>query len=119
MINNPSGLNNVTDAPTDFDGAIGIETRGNYSAQFDQKSLGFETRDALGENLNVSLLGMPAENDWILVNNIYDKTFIRHSLSYFLAQKMGYYAPRNQLCEVVINGDYRGIYLFTERNNFV
>ena len=49
-------------------GAIAIEQRGSSSAQFPKKQWGFETQDAAatGENADVSLLGLPAENDWVL-----------------------------------------------------
>ena len=50
----------------DYDGAIGIEIRGSSSQGFPKKQFGFETRDAANEDLNVSLLGFPEEEDWIL-----------------------------------------------------
>ncbi|MBN2614044.1 MAG: CotH kinase family protein [Bacteroidales bacterium] len=115
IINNVSGLNNVNDAGTDYDSHIGIELRGSYSQSLPQKPYGFETRDTTGENFNVSLLGMPEENDWILLANYNDKTFLRNSLSFHLFNKMGHYAPRSRLCEVLMNGSYDGVYLFTEK----
>ena len=33
---------------------------------FPKKQYALETQDADGENLNVPILGMPEENDWIL-----------------------------------------------------
>ena len=115
IINNDSGLNQVSDTATDYDGIIGIELRGAYSQSLPQKPYGFETRDLLGENNNVSLLGMPQENDWILLANYNEKTFVRNPISFYLYNKMGHYAPRSCLCEVMLNGSYDGIYLFTEK----
>lgn len=116
IINHKSGLmNRLTDPPNIYDGFVGIEIRGSSSSNFPQKPFGFETRDALGDNNNVSLLGMPEENDWILISNYNDKVFFRNILSLDLFRKMGHYAPRTQLCEVVINDAYNGIYVLTEK----
>ncbi len=116
IINNPNGeLNHVADLANDYNGAIGIEIRGSYSATLPQKPYGIETRDSLGENNNVKLLGMPKENDWILLANYNDKSFMRNSLAFHLFEKMGHYAPRTKACEVLVNDDYQGIYLLTER----
>ena len=59
IIDNRSGRNRLTDAPTDYDGRIGIKLRGNSSLSFDQKSFTIETRDEDGNDADVSLLGMP------------------------------------------------------------
>lgn len=107
--------NSVQDEPNGYDGNVGIEIRGSYSATLPQKSYGFETRDEKDANLNVKILGMPKENDWILSPNYNDKSFMRNAISYRLFDKMGHYAPRFQHCEVMLNNDYRGIYVMTER----
>lgn len=115
IINNTGGINKVTDTATDYDGLIGIELRGTYSQRLPQKPYGIETRDSLGQNNNVSIMGLPVENDWILLANYNEKTFVRNPVSFHLFQSMGHYAPRSKLCEVVLNGSYEGIYLFTEK----
>jgi hypothetical protein len=58
---------------------------------------------------------MPAENDWVLTANYNDKAFLRNYLAFDLFTKMGHYAPRTAYCEVVVNGDYQGIYLLGEK----
>jgi len=112
---NAGGITSVNDTPNIYNGLIGVEIRGRYSASLPQKPYGLETRDSLGENLNVPLFHMPAENDWILLANYNDKTFMRNSLAFELFRQMGHYAPRTQFCEVIVNGTYQGIYVFTER----
>ena len=103
VISNGSGkVNQSSDPGNIYTGNVGIEIRGAYSASLPQKPYGFETRDARGENLNVSLLGMPEENDWILLANYYDKTFMRNVLAFELFRKMGHYAPRTQMVEVLL-----------------
>ena len=116
IIHNGSGLmNHPTDPANIYDGVAGIEIRGSYSATLPQKPFGIETRDALGNNNNIPLFNMPSENDWILIANYNDKTFLRNVLAFDLFTKMGHYAPRTELCEVVINDIYNGIYVFTEK----
>lgn len=104
-----------TDTANIYHGNIGIEIRGKYSASLPQKPYGFETRDSLDRNLDVSLFHLPEENDWILLANYNDKTFMRNTLSFELFRKMGHYAPRTQFCEVMVNGQYKGIYILTEK----
>jgi hypothetical protein len=111
----PPRKNYVTDPGNIYDGFVGIEIRGSYSASLPQKPYGFETRDSLGNNLNVPILDMPAENDWILIANYNDKTFMRATLAFDLFSKMGNYQPRTRLCEVTVNNDYKGIYVLTEK----
>ena len=111
----PGQLNRDTDPGNVYDGAVGIEIRGSYSASLPQKPFGFETRDAGGENLNVPLLGLPAENDWILLANYNDKSFLRNALAGHIFRQMGHYAPRTRHVEVVVNGSYEGIYVLTEK----
>lgn len=113
--NGPGAINYLTDPYTNYDAAISIEIRGSTSQQYPKKGYGFETQDALGNNNPVSLLGMPMENDWILNGPYPDKTLIRNVLTFDLARKMGHYASDTRYCELVINGDYRGVYVMMER----
>lgn len=107
--------NNVSDPGNNYSGKAGIEIRGSTSSAYPQKSYGFETRDSAGNNRNVALLGMPEENDWILLTNYNDKTFLRNFLAYDIFRKMGHYATRSRYCEVMLNNDYQGIYLLEEK----
>ncbi|MFT5293187.1 MAG: hypothetical protein ACI888_000581 [Flavobacteriales bacterium] len=108
-------VNFLADEPENYNGQIGIEIRGATSAGYPQTPYSFETRDALGENNNVSLVDMPEENDWVLLSNYNDKVLMRNLLASHLFERMGEYAPRVRLCEVQINGDYQGIYAFGEK----
>ena len=116
IVNNGPGMRNALDDPaTDYDGRISIEWRGSTSQNFPKKQYGFETQDEAGENNNVSLLGMPSENDWILNAPYSDKSLVRNVLAYDLGNAMGRYAPRTQFCEVILNGSYEGIYVLMEK----
>jgi hypothetical protein len=115
IIAHENGWNRPGDAGNIYTGKAGIEYRGAFSQMLPQKPYGFETRDASGNNLNVSLLGMPAENDWILLANYNDKVFMRNTLAFSLFEQMGHYAPRTRLCEVIVNSEYMGIFVLTEK----
>ena len=108
-IDNPELLN--------YDGRIGIERRGSSSqTMFNKKPYALETReDDDITNRNVSILGMPAENDWVLNSLAYDQTGMRDVLAYELSNRLGQYASRSVYCEVVVNGDYKGLYAFMEK----
>lgn len=113
--NGPGQRNHVTDPFNDYDGWMGIERRGSSSQMFPKKSYGFETRDSEGNEIDTSLLGMPKESDWILNAHYSDKTLMRNVMTYYLARQMGHYAARTRFCEVVLNGQYWGVYAFMEK----
>ena len=117
IIDNGVGKRNtITDAYNNFKGKIGIELRGSSSQWYSpKKSYGFETRDAAGANLDVSLLGLPADNDWVLTATFSDKTLMRNALTYSIARSTGHYASRTRFCEVVLNGVYQGVYTLAEK----
>ena len=115
IINNETGINQIDDPFNGYDGQISIEIRGSSSQSFPKKQYALETQDSEGENLNVPVLGMPEENDWILHAPYSDKSLLRNYLSYELARDIGKYASRTRFCELVINGDYKGLYIFMEK----
>ncbi|WP_167605668.1 CotH kinase family protein [Maribellus sediminis] len=115
IINNTNGQNRYTDTANEYDGWIGIELRGASSQGYPQKPYALETREADGSNKNVSLLGLPEENDWVLLSNYNDKSFMRNILAYKMFEALGNYAPRARYVEVFLNGNYQGIYLFGEK----
>jgi hypothetical protein len=115
IYNGPGVRNHLSDPWNDYNGKIGIELRGSSSQQFPKKQYAVETRDTLGNNLNVSLLGMPAENDWVLYAVYNDKTLLRDVLAFKLSNDLGMYGSRSRFCEVVLNGDYIGVYVLLEK----
>lgn len=115
VIDKPGQTNFTSDPPTSYSGQIAIEQRGNSSGWMPKKSFNFETQLADGSNNDASLLGMPVENDWVLLANYSDKTLMRNYLAQTIYEKMGRYGPRMRSCEVVIDGEYQGIYLLGER----
>lgn len=113
--NGPGNLNHVSDPFNEFSGLIAIERRGSSSNGFPAKSYGLETRGPDSVNYNASIFNWPMDNDWILYAPYTDKSMIRNVLTYHLGNQMGRWAPRTQLCEVMLNGEYIGVYVFMER----
>jgi hypothetical protein len=113
IINNSTGLNHPVDAP-EYSGNIGIRIRG--SATNPKKSYNIETWTNIVEQpLNASLLGMPSENDWVLLAEYTDRSLMRDLIGFHIYEQMGSWAPRMKLVEVMVNNSYEGVYLFGER----
>jgi hypothetical protein len=116
IIDNGPGLRNgVEDPENGYRGKIGIEIRGSTSQSYPKKNYAFETRKPDGDAFNASLLGMPPENDWVLYGPFSDRSLMRDVLMYRLSNALGRYAPRSRYCELVLNGEYRGVYVLLEK----
>ena len=116
IFNGPGARNYVTDKYNAYKGPIGIELRGTSSQWYSpKKSYSLTTQDSTGANLNVALLGLPADNDWVLSAAYSDKPLLRNALTYGLARGAGDYASRSRYCEVVLDGVYQGVYTLLEK----
>ncbi len=106
-------------APVAYVTAIGIEVHGSSSLSYPKLGYKFECRDAAGEDDDCALVGLPSGSDWVLHAPYSDKTFMRNALAYGLgrdaAEASGRWEPRSQLVEVILDGDYVGVYLLVER----
>jgi hypothetical protein len=92
-----------------YRGRIGIERRGQSSQMFPKRSYAVElARDA-------PLLGMPADDDWILYAPYNDKTLMRNVVAYATARGIGRHAARTRFVELRLKGRYRGVYVLMER----
>lgn len=115
IANGAGNRNHLSDPFNEYNGKIGIEYRGNYSLSLPQKPYSIELTDTFGNSIDSSLLGMPAENDWLLLANYNDKSFARNALPSTLFQEMGHYGVRFRHVEVVLDNEYQGIYLLCEK----
>jgi hypothetical protein len=115
IYNGPGNRNHLSDPANDYNGKAGIEIRGNYSASLPQKPYAVELWDVNGTTIDAPLLGMPEESDWVLLANYNDKSFARNILPFRLFGEMGHYSVRTRLVDVVLNGEYQGIYLLGEK----
>ena len=108
----------------DFVGFCELEVRGQTSAGFPKRPFNMEIQDAYRTDLDVPLLGLPADSDWVLQNPYSDKPFLMNFLAFELHEKMGHYAPRCRFAEVFVKTatgrlsyqrDYAGIYVVMEK----
>ncbi len=97
-----------------YDGAIGIKLRGNSSLSFNQKKYTIELRDENGKEKDFSLLGMPANSDWVLLAPYNDVSMMRDPMAFQLWRDMGHWGPRTEMVELYVDDDYRGIYILSE-----
>ncbi len=109
--------------PTDFAGWAGINVRGKSSEGFAKKQYHFEAWDQDDKDKAVSILGFPADADWVLQGPYSDKSLMRNALVYRWSREMGRYAPRTRFIEMFLNtgdstvsmDDYVGVYVFMEK----
>lgn len=121
IIQHPDGSRNyITDQDSakylNYNGRIDIEIRGSSSQSVPKKQFGLSTLKADNiTNLNVKLLGLPSDNDWILNGFAFEPSLMRDYINYNLSRRIGQYASRTIYCEVIINGSYNGLYLLEEK----
>jgi subtilisin-like proprotein convertase family protein len=115
IYNGPGIRNYMTDPMNHYNGKAGMEVRGSSSQMFPKKTYGVELWDVNGNSIDSSLLGMPKESDWILSANYSDKSLLNNVLAYKVFTDMGHYATRTQFVEVVLNGQYNGVYILMEK----
>jgi hypothetical protein len=92
-----------------YRGPIGIERRGQSSQSFPKRSYAIELRR------DATLLGMPADDDWVLYAPYNDKTLMRNVVAYETARGIGRYAARTRFVELRLNGRYEGVHVLMER----
>ncbi len=125
----------VTDtAPINFQGRSGMHVRGESSSGMPQRQYAWETVDNEGNDKDVSILGFPADSDWVLYAPSTDKTLLRNFIAYssMFATRGESSAMRVKFVEVFFNqpalsgvstdtnpevtwGDYRGVYVLVEK----
>lgn len=108
---------------TNYDGFGLLHLRGYSTLRLPKHSFTFEAVDRQTNEIKVSLLGLPPDDDWVLYAPYEDKTMIRDVLAYELARQMGHYAPRTKYVELFIRRpgqplsmqDYAGVYVLVEK----
>ncbi|MDG1477840.1 MAG: CotH kinase family protein, partial [Vicingaceae bacterium] len=94
---------------------IKIEVRGNTSQSFAKQSYSFNLYDTNFVKTASSILDLPPSKKWVLQGPYSDKSLIRNPLTYSLYRSMGNYAPQTHFVELIINKNYRGVYVLTEK----
>lgn len=113
--NGPGQRNYVSDTVYSYQGKILVELQGFSGPSYPKKNYDFDLIDSAQNKVNAPLLGMPAENDWILKAEYLDISLMANPVTYEMTRRMGNYAPRRQYCEVMVDGEYVGVYNLTEK----
>ena len=113
VMDNEQKYNHPSDTPA-VSSNIVIHARGNSSRFFDKLGYRIKLVDEDGNNNPQSLMGMDAHHEWALHGPYLDKTLMRNYMWYNISGEIMGYAPNVRFCELVINGEYQGVYVLTE-----
>ncbi len=70
--------------------------------------------DENGENNPQEVMGMAAHSEWALYGPYLDKSLIRNYMWYNISGEIMEWAPNVRYCELILDGEYRGLYLMME-----
>ncbi|MBL9104472.1 MAG: CotH kinase family protein [Myxococcales bacterium] len=101
-------------APT-LSAGVAFQGRGNFTWTLPKKGYAFELQDAMGDDLAAEIMGLPAGSDFALYACYTDKTCMRNALVFALGQRLGRWSPRTRFVELILNGEYLGLYMLWER----
>jgi hypothetical protein len=116
-------LNQVSASPT-ISTVAGVEFRGSTSQAdfyflpgYVKKPYGIELwTDSTGVKAKkMSLLQMPEESDWVLNASYNDRSFMRDFIAQNLAARLGLLHSNTKFVELIINDEYRGVYVLMEK----
>lgn len=91
-----------------------IRVRGHSSRLFEKSPYQLDFVDENGEAAPAAVMGMPAHSEWVLYGPYLDKSLVRNYMWYNIAGEMMEWAPNVRYCELILNGEYRGLYLMVE-----
>ena len=98
----------------DLESNMLIRIRGNSSRYFDKKSYLIRLIDENGKYREEEMMGMAPHYEWALYGPYLDKSLIRNYMWYNIAGELMRYAPNVRFCEVMLNGEYQGLYVMVE-----
>lgn len=113
VIDLQKGLNSITDNPT-LSSVAEIRYRGNSSRFFNKKSYSIHLVLEDGKENKKEIAGMSSHDEWVLNGPFLDRTLMRNYLALNVSGEIMEYAPSVRYCEVILDGEYQGIYLLME-----
>lgn len=108
-------MNHPDDTDFYYQGKILVELQGYTGPYYPKVNYDFDFVNNELIEIDTSIFGMPSENDFILKAEYLDYSLLKNSLTYEMSRRMGRYAPRTQFGELVLNGEYMGVYTLTEK----
>jgi len=91
-----------------------LRIRGQSSRRGEKAPYLLKFIDEAGMHRDLPVMGMAAHYEWALHSPLVDKSLVRNYLWYNISGEIMDYAPNCRFCEVILNGDYRGVYLMVE-----
>ena len=113
VVDNNGKHNHIADNPTSTNEVL-IRVRGHSSREFEKPNYFIRFVNPDGTNNSQEFLGMEAHHEWALHGPYLDKSLIRNYMWYNIAGEMMEYSPNVRYFELILNGEYRGLYLATE-----
>lgn len=113
VVDNDNANNHPSDVEN-FTSLCELRKRGNSSRYFSKPSYNLRFVDERGENRDIPVMGMGAHHEWVLNGPILDKSLVRNYVWYNIAGEIMDYAPNVRFCELMLDGEYQGIYLMVE-----
>lgn len=130
VMNTTDGTTNIL-GTADYQGRIGIHIRGSTSEGYPKQQYTIHLWDENDEGKKVSLLGMPADDSWVLYAPYTELSLMQNQLAYQWSNEMGDYASRTQFVEVYMStggnsyaantttinysSNYMGVYILEEK----
>lgn len=113
IVDHETTYNHADDTPT-LSSDIEIHVRGNSSRAFDKSSYALRLINEDGTNNPQEVMGMDAHHEWVLYGPYLDKTLLRNYMWYNIGGEIMDYAPNVRFCELLLNGEYQGVYVMLE-----
>ena len=113
IIDNQDRNNHPSD-PAAVETLTEIRLRGHSSRHFEKAPYRLTFVDENGENRDLEVMGMAAHSDWVLYGPYLDKSLVRNYMWYNISGEIMEWAPNVRYCELILDGEYRGLYLMVE-----
>ena len=103
-------VSGAADESWNFDG-VATEIRGRGNSTWGQPKKPY----ALKLDSKQKIMGMPKHKRWVLIANYLDNSFMRNQMAFYLSGRLGLdYTVRGEFCDLILNGDYKGLYWLGE-----
>jgi len=116
VIDNHNSWNHSNDTPT-LESMAMMRLRGNSSRFFDKPNYRISLIDSYAENNPLPLLGIDPHHEWSLHGPFLDKTLMRNYMWMNIGAEVmgsGYFVPEVRFFELILNGEYQGVYVLME-----
>lgn len=114
IVDHETTYNHAGDAPAISTDII-IHVRGNSSRSFAKASYSIRLVNEDGSSNPQPVMGMDAHHEWALHGPFLDKTLMRNYMWYNIGGEIMDYSPDVRFCEVILNGEYQGVYVMIEK----